>query len=56
MAKHYWIGNVGECKLNPSTYLIINAQVFAYGLACVMTPTAISNVLIAMLALWAIEL
>ncbi len=59
MAKHYWIGDVGECKLNPSTYLIINAQIFAYGLARVMTPIAISNVLIAIvgsMGYWALKL
>jgi hypothetical protein len=47
MVKHYWIGDVGECKFNPLAYLIINAQVSNYGLARFMTPVAISNVLIA---------
>jgi hypothetical protein len=47
MVKHYWIGDVGECKLNPSTYFIISTQVSDYGLACFMTHVTIFNVFIA---------
>jgi hypothetical protein len=46
MIKHYRIGDVGECKLNPSTYLIISAEISEYGLTCFMTHVVISNVLI----------